>query len=495
MRSMNSIIGFKDLKVTLFGWINREPLDDVKVSKKHKQIPLSSLTNQESINNSYITNVKNSILPLDRSESSSILYEKVSDGFDEEGLDIREYTLKDNTKRRNVNANNILGCSLESILAWFSMALAILFGSSIGPIFKYMESLGITPCRSAAWRNQAMFLTLAPIALIEVIRTKKQDRVEYFSVKSGLTCCVLGHIIFAGVAWAVNLNAWIIGLYFTTTFRASLISSSHPLILVIVLRVRGVQVSYLEVIGVMTSLLGIIFVGLPTFFNEQKSIDISYDAKYELLGYLLCFISAGAEYTALTTLVNAVLSSIASILFESSNIDPISGNLDLFCVTDNCVFGWVSKKWIIRMLIFGLVIGVLCIAGFNYAMQHIPPLIFSSLSLLDPALTAIISWLCGLESLPSLFTWLGGCVTMSGVGLISIGDHHRHKRENTNNSHSNDSKENKSDRIMYYKDRNSNDSIDGNDIDNINNQEDRMTLVLNHDEENHTINNIEIIAI
>eukprot|EP01038_Epipyxis_sp_PR26KG_P013335 gene13335-17884_t len=429
------------------------------------------------------------------SSKSSVVYEQVSNEFDSEIIESDNSNSNDKSMVANSKSNF---CAFERVLAWSSMAMAILFGASIGPIFKYMESHGIAPCRSAAWRNQTMSLTLAPIALIEAIRINKREKVEYFSTKSDLYCCVLGHIIFAGIAWAISLNAWIIGLYFTTTFRASLIASSHPLILVIVLRLRGVQVSYLEVIGVITSLLGIFLVGLPTFFDEETPSNPNYDSRYELLGYLLCFIAAGAEvvimlnrivtkkyvplmqYTALTTLVNAVLSSIASILFESSNIDPISGNLDLFCVTDNCVFGWVSKKWMVRMLLFGLVIGVVCFAGFNYAMQHIPPLIFSSLSLLDPALTAIISWLCGLESLPSLFTWLGGCVTMSGVGLISIGDHHRHKRESTNNSHSNDSKENKSDRIMYYKDKNSNDSSDGN-------HDDRILMIVNanEDEESH----------
>ena len=55
-------------------------------------------------------------------------------------------------------------------------------------------------------------------------------------------------------------------------------------------------------------------------------------------------------------------------------------------------------------------------------MQYISPLVFSSISLLDPAITAIISWLIRLEHLPSLFSWLGGSIVIGGVGIISYGE-------------------------------------------------------------------------
>jgi drug/metabolite transporter (DMT)-like permease len=62
-------------------------------------------------------------------------------------------------------------------------------------------------------------------------------------------------------------------------------------------------------------------------------------------------------------------------------------------------------------------------------MQHIPPLVFSALALFDPALTAILSWVGGIERLPSLYAWGGGAVVMSGVGLISYGEHQRSQQE------------------------------------------------------------------
>jgi len=49
--------------------------------------------------------------------------------------------------------------NLNCCLAWFSMALAIISGGTIGPVFKYMEVVGkIKPCLAASWRY--LFTTL-----------------------------------------------------------------------------------------------------------------------------------------------------------------------------------------------------------------------------------------------------------------------------------------------------------------------------------------------
>lgn len=55
-------------------------------------------------------------------------------------------------------------------------------------------------------------------------------------------------------------------------------------------------------------------------------------------------------------------------------------------------------------------------------------MVFSSTALLDPALTAILSWICGIEALPTLYSWLGGGTVICGVALISIAEA-QHKKE------------------------------------------------------------------
>ena len=81
------------------------------------------------------------------------------------------------------------------------------------------------------------------------------------------------------------------------------------------------------------------------------------------------------------------------------------------------------------MLTFGLVVGVVCICGFNYATQYINPIVFSCVQLLDPSVTGAISWFAGLEGIPDYVTWVGGFVVMSGVGVIMVGQSKREREE------------------------------------------------------------------
>lgn len=45
------------------------------------------------------------------------------------------------------------------------------------------------------------------------------------------------------------------------------------------------------------------------------------------------------------------------------------GDIEIFCLEEHCIFGWMSTEWVYKVLIFGLWIGVFCIAGFNYAVS------------------------------------------------------------------------------------------------------------------------------
>ena len=46
----------------------------------------------------------------------------------------------------------------------------------------------------------------------------------------------------------------------------------------------------------------------------------------------------------------------------------IYASIDIYL---RCLFGWTSPDWVRLILLFGLIIGVVCIAGSNYAVMHI----------------------------------------------------------------------------------------------------------------------------
>jgi hypothetical protein len=127
------------------------------------------------------------------------------------------------------------------------------------------------------------------------------------------------------------------------------------------------------------------------------------------------------QYTFLTTFGVVITSTILSLLVESNHM----GNIEFFCVRSNCVFGWCSQEWVKIMLTFGLTIGVICFTGFNYAIQYINPLVFSSVILVDPAVTGLIAYVAGIEGIPDSLTIAGGCVVIGGVLLITVGESDR----------------------------------------------------------------------
>jgi len=298
-----------------------------------------------------------------------------------------------------------------------------------------------------------MSFFLVPMAVLESLAPSK--KVAWLETRPGLPYPIIVHIIFSGLAWAGNLLTWIIGLQFTTTFKASLIACTHPLMLCLWLRITGKPVSLLEMLGVLVSFSGLCLSCVPDLLQQSASDGgqqaVAVGGFKEAIGILLCFIAAACEvavlfnrietkkhvplfqYTAATTVVVMLSATIMAIILEDAAILCLSGT--------HCIWGWSSKQWLLTMLLFGFVVGLFCILGFNYALQHIPPLVFSSLALADPALTALLSWAAGLEGLPSVLSWLGGIVVMAGVGVISYGEHQREKH---GNSHQTKQKEGKS---------------------------------------------------
>lgn len=348
------------------------------------------------------------------------------------------------------------------ILAWLCMFCAIVVGSSIGPIFKYMQWHHISPCLAASWRCQCMVIFLIPAAIIERNFSSIRNRIDWLEKKPDLQYPLFVHTFFAGLAWTGNLVCWIIALQYTTTVQASILTSTHPLMLVLYFSVTGVcVVSRLEWIGVIVAFIGIILASLHVYMHRllsggvggmgsddstgktpmEKSIS-SESWHLEMVGVVLCLLSSANEvvvllnrskikkyvplmqYTAATTIVVMLGTTLAALILERDTFDT-----RLFCLQTNCVFGWMSQEWYWKMLLFGFIIGLVCITGFNYAIEHIPALVFSSCTLVDPLVTGLLSWAAGFESVPDLGTWLGGAVVIAGVALISHGERTRSQHE------------------------------------------------------------------
>jgi hypothetical protein len=74
--------------------------------------------------------------------------------------------------------------------------------------------------------------------------------------------------------------------------------------------------------------------------------------------------------------VVVIISALLALSIEEtgSGSNVSNARIAIFCTADNCLFGWLSGHWVGPLLIFGFVIGVVCVAGFNYAVS-LPPIV------------------------------------------------------------------------------------------------------------------------
>jgi drug/metabolite transporter (DMT)-like permease len=286
----------------------------------------------------------------------------------------------------------------DFIMAWLCMVISMFALASIPPAFKYLVHSGIRPCLAASWRCQCMAFFIAVLAIIEVYSDKK-NKVDWFSKKPDLPFPVIVHVFFSGIAWGGNLLLWIVGMQYTTAFVASLIYSSYPIMLVISLKLKGSPVSGMEMIGVGVSVVGMVISCLQDVLGSNQNQQIegaaTIDTRHQIMGYVLCLMAASCEvlilfnriktqkyvplmqYTFSTTIIVAVMATVTSLLFEREGFiyTPLvtdgSTHVEVFCLAENCIFGWFTKKWFLTILVFGIWIGVFYVAGSNYAVRKV----------------------------------------------------------------------------------------------------------------------------
>lgn len=190
----------------------------------------------------------------------------------------------------------------QTILGWSCMVLAVIASASVGPVFKYMMAEGIPALQAASWRNQTMVLSLLPFALFEAW-SKKSNQVDWFGYKPDLPFPVIVHVLVSGLSWSANLLFWIVGLQYVTTFKASVISSSHPVLLVVALRCSGHKISLAEWLGVTISFGGMFLSEYRPSSSHAELVEETTPFHLQLFGYFLCLLAAAGE---VVTILNRI---------------------------------------------------------------------------------------------------------------------------------------------------------------------------------------------
>jgi drug/metabolite transporter (DMT)-like permease len=178
----------------------------------------------------------------------------------------------------------------DAMISWIAMFFATLSGAAIGPIFKYLNSEGIPPTLAACWRTTAICVFMIPLAVGEVL-VSKDNRVDWLSTKVGHHHSVIVYVIIAGLSWAINLISWVVGLKYTSAFKASIFASLHPLILCFYFKYNGIDLSLMEWLGVIVSFVGVFISGLQQLWSPEEN-SAPYGPLWETFGLGMCFLAA-----------------------------------------------------------------------------------------------------------------------------------------------------------------------------------------------------------
>lgn len=339
--------------------------------------------------------------------------------------------------------------------AWAALWIAVLCMSAVAPTFKYLAQLGIPPILSGVWRMQTTLLFLSPPFACEFIalwRKRGQPRpprqVLHADNDLSLIFCsryTLGTVV-CGLFWSWSLMLWITALTYTTAVRSSLFSSMSPIFLVVYGRLKGVKISRGELLGVLGSLVGIVICALggirtDTVDNEEGGAAAPSGPQRSgsemLIGdalSLCCAVSMVGEtllsskirekvplfcFSWMSNAVALLVMACASLMLEDSMLSD---------ATPDGVFGWVNPRFVGILLVFGFIVGMVGILGFNIAIRYISPLIFALVQLTDPVFTALMSWMAGIEGFPSFWTIVGGFVVLGSTFAVIFYEDRRKRK-------------------------------------------------------------------
>lgn len=115
-------------------------------------------------------------------------------------------SMTDNNSAQDVRTAEI--SAQHRLIGWTCLFLAIMSGSLIGPMFRYIQNAGIAPILAASWRCQCMSIFLSALAIFEWF-SSRANRVAWMAPNPNLNGRpILLYVCIAGMGWAGNLLLW-----------------------------------------------------------------------------------------------------------------------------------------------------------------------------------------------------------------------------------------------------------------------------------------------
>ena len=293
--------------------------------------------------------------------------------------------------------------------AWLIMGVALFAVSSAGAVFEMIEDVG--GLSKAAWRLQATSLVLLPGFMVQYARAEESLKLQWKNSMHLLTA--------SGICLALHFGTWLMSLDRTTLTHSLLFVTAHPLVIIIWLWLLRKPATKMQSIGALVGFIGAAVVvgggasetGVSLYGDFLAFLGAVTVVGYLAIGRMVRGWMPLFLYAFPVTLVSAIGLTAWAIFSEglTFNLDDMTG-----------AFGWISVTWILYVGYLALGPGLLGHTGINAVLRWIPPLTISMMLIMEPVIGSIIGWIVGVDSIPQIWTLIGGLLMVSGLALVTF---------------------------------------------------------------------------
>ena len=228
------------------------------------------------------------------------------------------------------------------------------------------------------------------------------------------------HLLTAsGICLALHFGTWLMSLDRTTLTHSLLFVTAHPLVIIIGLWLLRKPATKIQSIGALVGFVGAAVVvgggasetGVSLYGDFLAFLGAVTVVGYLAIGRMVRGWMPLFLYAFPVTLVSAIALTAWAILSEglTFNLDDMTG-----------AFGWISITWILYVGYLALGPGLLGHTGINAVLRWIPPLTISMMLIMEPVIGSIIGWIVGVDSIPQIWTLIGGLLMVSGLALVTF---------------------------------------------------------------------------
>jgi len=286
--------------------------------------------------------------------------------------------------------------------AGIGLTISVISVSFAAIFIRFLLEEGVPPSYIAFYRLLFTVLFLVPIL---VYYKKYREEIHNIDKKTFLL------IVGIGIILSIHFATWVTSLAYTSIASSVILVTAHPVLVApVAYYFLKEKLSLVNIFGIALSLTGVIILVLGNYDLGPLTID-------SLEGNILAII--GGICAGLYILGGRKIRKTVSVVPYAFIVYSIA-TVVLFLI---CIFSQ-TKSYVIKIGDYGILILMAFVAGilghtlYNWSLKYIRASVASVALLGEPVGSTILAIIVFTE-LPSIFTFVGGGIILTGIYLTS----------------------------------------------------------------------------